>query len=283
MRGIVADRLAELNAAGHADAPFRVVRNEFREVLYAHPQAAGYNAERFDPLFAAAFAQTLAFGLFLVREALDHPDGRDDGEAQPRGDGRRELIDHNAWQRMPTEHTLMRTTLRVLSLDEIVDDVGVGFDVILDTVNSFDPAILTRKPGGPDPILYFYEDFLQVFDPAARERYGVYYTPIEVVAYMVSALIARCARIWNGGIRRRSRHAARSRLRHRYVSAGRYRACSRVRRVRDGPRRGEGRFAGAGEQAVRIRAARRPLRGRALPTSTRARRAAGRSTGRRVS
>ena len=82
----------------------------------------------------------------------------------------------------------MRTTLRVLSQEEIVVDVGVGFDIILDTVNSFDPAILVRKPGRGDPILYFYEDFLQVFDPAARERYGVYYTPIEVVTYMVAAL-----------------------------------------------------------------------------------------------
>jgi predicted helicase len=36
--------------------------------------------------------------------------------------------------------------------------------------------------------LYFYEDFLQTFDPEARERYGVYYTPIEVVRYMVGAL-----------------------------------------------------------------------------------------------
>ena len=33
----------------------------------------------------------------------------------------------------------MRTTLRVLSQPEIADDVGVGFEVILDTVNSFDP------------------------------------------------------------------------------------------------------------------------------------------------
>ncbi|MGD0564446.1 MAG: N-6 DNA methylase [Roseiarcus sp.] len=82
----------------------------------------------------------------------------------------------------------MRTTLRVLSMEEIVIDVGVGFDVILDTVNSFDPEILARKTGKPDPILYFYEDFLQVFDPAARERYGVYYTPVEVVKYMVAAL-----------------------------------------------------------------------------------------------
>ncbi len=170
VRSIVADRLAELAEANTTGVPLQAVRDEFREVLYAHPQAAGYNTARFDTLFAAAFAQTLAFGLLLVREATD----RD--------------VDRDAWQYMPPEHSLMRTTLRVLSMEEIVDDVGAGFDVILDTVNSFDPAILARKTGKPDPILYFYEDFLQVFDPAARERYGVYYTPVEVVTYMVAAL-----------------------------------------------------------------------------------------------
>ena len=170
VRNIVEDRLAELNATGAANAPLQAVRDEFREVLYAHPQAAGYNAERFEPLFAAAFAQTLAFGLLLVREATDRP------------------VDSEAWRNMPPEHALMRTTLRVLSQEEIVRDVGVGFDVILDTVNSFEAAILARRTGQPDPILYFYEDFLQVFDPAARERYGVYYTPVEIVTYMVAAL-----------------------------------------------------------------------------------------------
>jgi predicted helicase len=55
-------------------------------------------------------------------------------------------------------------------------------------VNSFEPAILARKTGKPDPILYFYEDFLQVFNPAERERYGVFYTPVEVVTYIVAAL-----------------------------------------------------------------------------------------------
>ena len=57
-----------------------------------------------------------------------------------------------------------------------------------DTVNSFAPEILAAPLGGPDPILYFYENFLQTFDPEARERFGVYYTPIEVVRYMVSAV-----------------------------------------------------------------------------------------------
>lgn len=82
----------------------------------------------------------------------------------------------------------MRTALRVLSLDEVVQDVGIGFEVMRDTVNSFAPEILVARPGGRDPILYFYEDFLQTFDPEARERYGVYYTPVEVVRYMVGAL-----------------------------------------------------------------------------------------------
>jgi hypothetical protein len=135
VRSIVEDRLAELTEAGEANAPLQDVRHTFREVLYAHSQAAGYDARRFDPLFAAAFAQTLAFGLLLVREATDRAVGRE------------------AWRNMPPEHALMRTTLRVLSMEEIVRDVGVGFDVILDTVNSFEPAILARKTGKPDPIL----------------------------------------------------------------------------------------------------------------------------------
>ena len=41
VRGIVEDRLAELTANGATNAPLQAVRDEFREVLYAHPQAAG--------------------------------------------------------------------------------------------------------------------------------------------------------------------------------------------------------------------------------------------------
>ena len=48
--------------------------------------------------------------------------------------------------------------------------------------------MLAPKADGKDPILYFYEDFLATFDPKARERHGVYYTPLEVVRFMVGAL-----------------------------------------------------------------------------------------------
>lgn len=170
VRGIVRDRLAELHGDGDPRHALLQVRQEFRDVLYAHPEASGYAAADFNELFSAAFAQTLAFGLLLVREGTGEPVGP------------------NAWQHMPEEHPLMRTALRVLSLPEVVQDVGIGFEVMADTVNSFAPEILAAAPGQRDPILYFYEDFLQTFDPAARERYGVYYTPIEVVRYMVGAL-----------------------------------------------------------------------------------------------
>lgn len=170
VRGIVRDRLAELHENGDAHHALLQVRQEFRDVLYAHPEAGGYSARDFDELFSAAFAQTLAFGLLLVRE------------------GTGQVVGPDSWQEMPEEHPLMRTALRVLSLPEVVQDVGVGFDVMCDTVNSFAPEILVAPPGGRDPILYFYEDFLQTFDPQARERFGVYYTPVEVVQYMVGAL-----------------------------------------------------------------------------------------------
>ncbi len=173
VRGIVRDRLAELHAAGNPGHALLQVRQEFRDVLYAHPEAAGYSATDFNVLFSAAFAQTLAFGLLLMREGTGH------------------LAGSGAWDHMPQEHPLMRTALRVLSQPEIVQDVGIGFDVMCDTVNSFAPEILSVGPSGRDPILYFYEDFLKTFDPDERRRLGVYYTPVEVVRYIVGALDRR--------------------------------------------------------------------------------------------
>lgn len=170
VRSIVAERLGELRAEEVEHHPLLDVRETFRDVLYAHPEAGGYSAPDFDTLFSAAFAQTLAFGLLLVREATGRP------------------VDAGAWEHMPEEHPLMRTALRVLSLPEVLDDIGIGFEVMRDTVNSFAPEILVPGADGRDPILYFYEDFLETFDPKAREKYGVYYTPIEVVRYMAGAL-----------------------------------------------------------------------------------------------
>ena len=170
VRGIIEDKLSELRSAGRTDAPLQRVRDEFRDVIYAHPESAGYSADHFDQDFAGAFAQTLAFGLLLAREAHNGP------------------VDHHAWEHIPDDTLLLSSILRVLSEREIVREIGVGFEVMIDTVNSFDPVILALTTGKPDPILHFYENFLEVFDPEARRQFGVYYTPVDVVSYMISAI-----------------------------------------------------------------------------------------------
>lgn len=170
VRSAVQERIGQLQEEERANDPLMLVRNTFQRVLYAHPEAGGYPARDFDALFSSAFAQTLAFGLLLVREATNAP------------------VDEHAWRQMPDEHPLLKAALRVLSEDEVTSQIGIGFDVMRDTVNSFAPEILALRRDGTDPILYFYEDFLETFDPEARDRYGVYYTPVEVVRYMIGAL-----------------------------------------------------------------------------------------------
>jgi hypothetical protein len=145
------------------------VRAEFRETLFAHPEAAGHDTSDEDMLFAGAFAQTLAFGLLLAREASGAEVGQD------------------AYRRLPEgTFPLLRATLRALTQDEIVDLLAAAYDVLRDTVNVVDPALLAATDTH-DPILYFYEDFLTIFDAAARRKHGVFYTPVPVVRFMVAA------------------------------------------------------------------------------------------------
>lgn len=144
------------------------VRADFNETLFARAEAGGYDPSDADALFASAFGQTLIFGLLLAREA--------GGLA----------IDANAYQQLPNAtYPLLRGTLRALTLDEVRVMLGAAFDVTLDAVNSVDTDLLSPR-NGRDPVLYLYEDFLRVFDPVAVRRYGVYYTPPEIVGLIVT-------------------------------------------------------------------------------------------------
>ncbi len=64
------------------------------------------------------------------------------------------------------------------------------------TVNNIDPAQFAPKAATgkgrrryvPDPIVHAYEPFFQAYDPATRETSGVYYTPVEIVEYIVDGI-----------------------------------------------------------------------------------------------
>ena len=69
--------------------------------------------------------------------------------------------------------------LRPLGLVEVLDWTAAA----LDRVDR--EAFFSRFNEG-EAVPYFYEPFLEAFDPALRKQLGVWYTPAEVVRYMVA-------------------------------------------------------------------------------------------------
>ena len=124
--------------------------------------------------FADMFAQTLAYGLFVAR--VNHPTGS--------------FRRQDAAYYIPHTNPFVRQLFSVIvgpSLDNepfvsFVDDLaslldGADMDAILSEFGS--------RTALQDPIMHFYETFLAAYDPAERERRGVYYTPEPVVSYIV--------------------------------------------------------------------------------------------------
>jgi len=172
VKRVVRDLARGLTAApADPHDPIHLIREDFREILYARPTAGGHGTEEeFDDLFANAFAQTLAYGLLLARES----NGTDLG--------------FDAYDKLDSSvHPLLKVTLQALLQPQVRDDLGTCLHVLLDTVNAVDPALMKRRTGY-DPILYFYEDFLAVFDEQMRTRFGVFFTPVEVVNYQVATV-----------------------------------------------------------------------------------------------
>jgi hypothetical protein len=146
--------------------------------------------------FGDAFAQMLAYGLFLARLNSD---------SAP-------VTLHNAREYVPGSFRLIRELvdfLNELEKDEY-RDVRWVVEEVLSIVNGLDlPAIhedlsfrqrtaISRKVRAVDeeehrlferdPFIYFYEDYLKAYAPAMRKSRGVYYTPPPVVNFIVRAV-----------------------------------------------------------------------------------------------
>ena len=69
--------------------------------------------------------------------------------------------------------------LQPLGLVEVLDWTAAA-------LNRVDRDVFFAKFGEGEAVPYFYEPFLQAFDPDLRKQLGVWYTPAEVVRYMVA-------------------------------------------------------------------------------------------------
>ncbi len=126
--------------------------------------------------FADLYAQTVAYGLLAVRFA----------EAE--GFGRRSLAD------VPRGNGLLRDLLRYLSLEELRPEVAWIVDDIVELLREAPVRDILlryfRDNRGKDPIAHFYETFLAEYDRDLRRSRGVYYTPPDLVSYMVGSVHA---------------------------------------------------------------------------------------------
>ena len=164
------DGLARVERAGDA-AALTALREALEESL-----GVKFEGDRGAAFFRSTLAQTLFYGVFSawVLWARQTP--------QPSG-----LFNwHDAvWHlRAPVLRALFQQLsdpgrLQPLGLVEVLDWTAAA-------LNRVERDAFFAKFGEGEAVPYFYEPFLQAFDPDLRKQLGVWYTPSEVVRYMVA-------------------------------------------------------------------------------------------------
>ncbi len=137
--------------------------------------------------FADTYAQTIAYGLLSARASK---------EANFTADNLVDLVPvTNPFLKELLQHFLNvggrrydEGAGRLVGID--FDELGVN-DVV-DMLRETDVKNLLRNFGNrdlkEDPVIYFYEDFLKVYDAKKRMQRGVFYTPRAVVGYIVRSV-----------------------------------------------------------------------------------------------
>ena len=140
-------------------APLTNLAEDWRKLLF--PSAT-------DEAFADGYAQAVTFGLLMARA---HDITLADG------------LDRVAYELRRT-NTLIGTALRLLTDDA---DNQATLKTSLATLTRVLDAVHwpSVSKGSPEAWLYFYEEFLSVYDNKLRKKTGSYYTPPEVVRAMV--------------------------------------------------------------------------------------------------
>jgi len=128
--------------------------------------------------FADMFAQTIAYGLFSARVLDPTPENFSRQEAQA-------LI--------PKSNPFLRNFFYQITGPALDDELFAPFvdDLVAVLAHTDMPKVLkdfgvSKKTR--DPVFHFYETFLAEYDPALREKRGVYYTPDPVVSYIVRSV-----------------------------------------------------------------------------------------------
>ena len=174
------DGLARVEAAGNTPS-LLTVRSALEEAL-----GIRFEGERGDRFFRSTLIQTLFYGIFSAWVLWSRSEKGNDGPLFEGGySPRRFRWREAAWHlRAPVLRALFRQLsdpggLKSLGLVEVLDWTAAALDRV-------DRATFFSRFNEGEAVPYFYEPFLEAFDPALRKQLGVWYTPTEVVRYMVA-------------------------------------------------------------------------------------------------
>lgn len=122
--------------------------------------------------FSDFYAQTIVYGLFVARIYDKTPNSFSLQEAA-------DLI--------PAINPFLKKIFKHLALAEL--HTGIKW-IVEDLVAIFRVTNMKHvlHNYGKDPLVHFYEEFLEEYNPKIREDFGVWYTPKEVVNFIVDAV-----------------------------------------------------------------------------------------------
>ena len=122
--------------------------------------------------FTDFYAQTIVYGLFVARIYDKTPKTFSLQEAA-------ELI--------PAINPFLKKIFKHLALAELHKGIKWIVDSLVSIFRVTDMKRVMRNYG-KDPLVHFYEEFLEAYNPKIREDFGVWYTPHEVVSFIVNAV-----------------------------------------------------------------------------------------------
>ena len=132
--------------------------------------------------FADMYAQTVVYGLFSARCMDNTPEDFSVSEAVDC------IPNTNPFLKSLMKDCLGEGKRRMLTFDEL--EVSDVVDLLLHTNTELIIKDFNRMTGGgrEDPVIHFYEEFLNEYDGEQKKRRGVYYTPQPVVNFIVRAV-----------------------------------------------------------------------------------------------
>ena len=175
------DGLARVEAAGESP-PLAAVRAALEDAL-----GVRFEGERGARFFHSTLVQTLFYGVFSAWVLWSRADTASQDRPLFAGGYSPAQFDWRTavWHlRAPVLRALFQQLsdpgrLQPLGLVEVLDWTAAA-------INRVDRVVFFARFTEGEAVPYFYEPFLEAFDPELRKELGVWYTPPEVVRYMVA-------------------------------------------------------------------------------------------------